>query len=304
MTAAATVMDGARRNTRRATGVGGLAILIWSTLAVLSTRVGGVPPFQFVAMTFAIAAAIGLGVGFALRRPVVLALRQPWRVWLLGVGGLLGYHVAYFAALYLAPGSAVEVSLINYLWPLLIVLFSAFLPGERLKRGHVAGTAMGLAGTALIVTGGGGPSIAFANVPAYLMAGVAAFLWAGYSVLSRRFGDVPTDAVGGFCLVTAVLAGLCHLAFETTVWPQSAVVWAVVLAIGLGPAGLAFYVWDYGVKHGDIQALGALSYATPLLSTLLLIVAGGAEAPWPVWVAALLIVGGAVLASGGLFKRR
>lgn len=304
MTVVATISDGGRQDSRRATGVGALAILIWSTLAILSTRLGGLPPFQLVTMTFAIAAIFGFSVSFALKRPVLPALRQPWPVWLLGVGGLFGYHAAYFAALQLAKGAVVEVSLINYLWPLLIVVFSAFLPGERLKRGHVLGTALGLVGTALIVTGKGVPSLAAESLPAYAMAGIAAVIWAGYSVLSRRFGDVPTDAVGGFCLATAVLAGLCHIAFEPTVWPEGVEQWAIAVAIGMGPTGLAFYLWDYGVKRGDIQALGALSYATPLLSTLLLIVVGGVAAPWPVWVAALLIVGGAVLASGGLFKRR
>jgi drug/metabolite transporter (DMT)-like permease len=303
VTAAARVESGAPAGVRRATVVGGSAILIWSTLAILSTKSGPIPPFQLVATSFALASVIGFGVGLALGRPVLRSLRQPKRVWALGVGGLFGYHACYFAALRMVPEAAVEVSLINYLWPLLIVVFSAFLPGERLTRGHILGTVMGLAGTVLIVAGGGGASVAANAVPGYIAAAVAAILWAGYSVLTRRYGDVPTDAVGGFCLATAVLAGICHFALEPTVWPRGWE-WAVVLAIGLGPVGSAFYVWDYGVKHGDIQALGALSYATPLLSTLLLIVLGGAAAPWPVWGAAVLIVGGAVLASGGLFKRR
>lgn len=288
---------------RRATAIGGSAILIWSTLALLTTLSGAVPPFQLVAFAFAIAFLVGLASAAAMGRSMARALRQPPRVWALGVGGLFGYHVLYFLALRLAPESAVEVSLLNYLWPLLIVLFSALLPGERLRRGHVIGAVMGLAGTAMIVAGGGkGPSLEAGAAFGYLSAAAAAVVWAGYSVLSRRFGNVPTEAVGGFCLATAVLAALCHIALETTVWPVG-IQWLVVAAIGLGPVGSAFYVWDFGVKRGDIQALGALSYATPLLSTLLLIIAGGAAAPWPVWVAGALIVGGAILASGDLLRR-
>jgi len=303
VTVATTVARQAPVNTRRATGIGALAVLIWSTLAILSTVVGHIPPFQLVAMSFVLASAIGFVAGALSGRSVFAVLRQPKKVWAIGVGGLFGYHVCYFAALGLAPQAAVEVSLINYMWPLLIVVFSAFLPGEKLRGGHVVGTLMGLAGSALIVTGGGHAGIESDALAGYGMAAVAALLWSGYSVLSRWVGNVPTDAVGGFCLITAILSGLCHIAFETTVWPHGWQ-WAAVAGLGLGPVGSAFYVWDYGVKHGNIQALGALSYATPLLSTLLLILAGGANAAWPVWVATALIVGGAVLASGDLLKRR
>src|SRR5690606_27756765 len=108
----------------------------------------------------------------------------------------------------------------------------------------------------------------------YLCALGAALAWSIYSVLSRRFAAVPSDAITGFCLATAVLAGACHLMFETTVWPDTAWQWAAIVGLGLGPVGLAFYVWDIGVKHGDIQVLGAASYAAPLLSTGILIATG------------------------------
>jgi len=291
---------------RRATLIGASAIVVWSTLAVLTTMAGGVPPFELTAIAFAVASLIGWGVARARGRSLfAVARRQRPAVWALGVGGLFGYHVLYFIALRLAPDRAVEVNLLNYLWPLLIVLFSTLLPGERARPAHFAGAALGLAGTALIV--GGGAS-GFAGVDAQALPGCAAaagaaVIWAGYSVLSRRFEQVPTEAVGGFCLATSVLALGCHLALETTVVPQG-VQWLVVLAVGLGPVGAAFYVWDHGVKRGDIRALGAMSYATPLLSTLLLTTVTGAAAPWTVWIAGSLIIGGAILAGGDLLKRR
>ena len=105
----------------------------------------------------------------------------------------------------------------------------------------------------------------------------AALAWSSYSVLSRRFASVPSEAITGFCLVTAVLAGICHLVFEQTIWPAEPLQWAAVVGLSLGPVGLAFYVWDIGVKQGDIQVLGAASYLTPLLSTLVLILTGYAE---------------------------
>lgn len=286
----------------RATLVGGTAVLMWATLAPLTILAGPVPPFLLVALTFAVGAAVGMAWQVARGDAPLRHLRQSPRAWAIGVGGLFGYHFAYFAAFGMAP--AVEVNLINYLWPLLIVLFSALLPGERLRPWHVAGTLAGLAGTVLLVTRGGSVAPSAANVPGYLLALTAAVLWAAYSVLRRRFGEAPTEAVAGFCLATAVLAAICHLLLETTVWPADAAAWAAVLALGLGPVGAAFFVWDHGVRQGDIRALGALSYATPLLSTVLLIALGMAPGHWTVWIACALIAGGSVLASRDLLRRR
>lgn len=285
---------------RRATAIGAVAVLLWATLALFTALSGDIPPFQLVAMSFFLAFLVGC-TGSALRGQGVLRhLRQPWPAWLLGVTGLFGFHFFYFVALDHAP--AVEANLVNYLWPLLIVLFSALLPGERLRWWHVAGALAGLLGTALLVTDGGLLAVRAEYLPGYLAALGSALTWSSYSVLSRRFGSVPTDAVSGFCLATAVLAALSHLAFERTVVPQG-VEWLAVVGLGLGPVGLAFFVWDYGVKHGDIRALGAFAYAAPLLSTLLLILFGLAEGRWTVWAACALITGGALLAGRDLLRR-
>jgi drug/metabolite transporter (DMT)-like permease len=221
-------------------------------------------------------------------------------VWLVGVGGLFGYHALYFLALRFAPPA--EAGLLNYLWPLLIVVFSALLPGEKLRGHHIIGALLGFAGMVLLVARGGG-QVATEYIPGFAAAFCAAFIWAGYSVTSRRLKAVPTDAVAGFCLVTAVLALLCHLALETTVWPQTALQWACVVALGLGPVGAAFYVWDIGMKRGDIRLLGALSYATPLLSTGFLVLAGFAEPTPALAIAAVLIAGGGLIAARDLLRR-
>lgn len=285
-----------RAKVRVATAIGGTTILLWSTLAVLTMLSGSVPPLQLVAMAFALAASLAFGKWLALGEPILAHLRWPKQVWLVGVGGLFGYHALYFLALRTAP--AVEASLINYLWPLLIVLFSALLPGHRLRWWHVAGAVAGFAGTGILVGYGGGGGFAFRSqhLPGYLAAFAAAVTWAGYSVLSRRYAHVPTDAVGGFCAATALLAALGHVLFEETVWPAGGE-WLAVVAMGLGPVGVAFFTWDYGVKHGDIRALGVAAYATPLLSTLLLIAAGQARLTPALAGACALIVGGAILAA-------
>lgn len=287
---------------RRATAIGFTAVLMWALLALFTALSGKVPPFQLLAMTFGVATAIGVAASLARGTNPLAHLRQAWPVWVLGVGGLFGYHFFYFLALRNAP--AVEASLIAYLWPLLIVVFSALLPGERLRWFHVAGALLGLIGAALLVTKGEALAFDPRYTVGYVAAGVCALTWSTYSVASRRFGHVPTDAVAGFCAAAAILAVPSHLIFETTVWPADLGEWLAVLALGLGPVGGAFFTWDIGVKHGDIQALGAASYAAPLLSTVVLVVAGLAVATWMVWAACLLIVGGAVLAAKDLIARR
>ncbi len=290
--------SGAR--TGHATVIGGGAVLLWACLALLTALSGQVPPFQLTAMAFSLAFLLALGKWVARRENPVAHFRLPPAVWVVGVGGLFGYHFFYFLALRHAP--AVEASLIAYLWPLLIVLFSALLPGERLHWWHVGGALAGFAGTAILVTGG---SVAF-NAEygmGYAAAGICALTWSGYSVISRRFSHISTDSVGAFCLVTAVLSALAHVIFEASVWPATTTEWLAVAGLGLGPVGAAFFLWDFGVKRGDIKVLGALSYGAPLLSTVILFVFGLAPAAWTIAMACLLITGGAVLASRELLFR-
>jgi drug/metabolite transporter (DMT)-like permease len=282
----------------RATLVGLTAILLWSGLAVMTAASGTMPPFQLAAITFAIGGALGLG--FAAMRGKLAALRQPWPVWLAGVGGLFGYHVLYFSALRQAPPA--EAGLIAYLWPLLIVLLSATLPGERLGLRHVTGALLGLLGVATVIAGpklssGAGLALETRYLTGFGLAFACAFVWSIYSVLSRRFKSVPTEAVAGFCIATALLAALCHFVFETTTWPNQSSNWLAILGLGLGPVGLAFYTWDHGVKHGDIRFLGVASYAAPVLSTLILVAAGLAPASWTLALACGLIAAAAVIAT-------
>jgi drug/metabolite transporter (DMT)-like permease len=278
---------------RRATGLGFGAILLWSLLALFTAASGGVPPFQMAAMTFLIGGALGCAA-FLIDPSRAAALRQPAKVWALGVGGLFGYHALYFTALHLAPPA--EASLINYLWPLLIVLFSAWLPGSGgLRPGHLLGGLLGLSGVVILFAG---RDIGFTTsaLPGYLAALAAAFVWAGYSVLSARVAAVPTDAVAGFCLATGVLSLACHAAFEATVWPATATAWAAIVLLGVGPVGAAFYLWDVGCKHGDVRILGVAAYAAPLLSTLVLVATGYADARPVLALSCLLIVAGALCA--------
>lgn len=286
--------------TLRATLIGFSAILMWSLLALFTAASGRMPPFQLSAVCFLIGSLPGIAVLLA-RPERRRLLKQPAKVWITGIAGLFGYHFLYFTALRNAP--AVEAGLIAYLWPLLIVVGSALLPGETLRWNHVAGALAGLAGTVLIVGRNG-----FAFDDAYLLGYGAAFLcaftWSAYSLATRRFDAVSTDVVTGFCLATSFLSLICHLMLETTVWPGTAFEWLAVAGLGLLPVGAAFYAWDHGVKNGDIQILGAASYAAPLLSTLVLVLTGFAEPSWRIAFACLLVTGGAVLAAKDMILRR
>jgi drug/metabolite transporter (DMT)-like permease len=268
------------------------ALILWAFLALFSRLAAGIPPLQLTAMGFAIGGGVALAV--VLARGQGAALRQGPLAWAHGVGGLFGYHALYFLAFALAP--AVEVNLINYLWPLLIVLLAAPIRGMRLGPARLAGVALGVAGCGLLV--GPGASFPREAIPGFLAALGCAVVWSVYSVTSGlpRLARVPTEAVAGFCLATAALAAVLHLGFEQTATPTP-FEWMVVLGLGLGPVGAAFFLWDVGMKRGDPRLLGTLAYAVPVASTLLLIAAGEGEMSLRVVAATLMVAGGGFIAA-------
>lgn len=278
---------------------GVIAILLWATLALFTVYTEKIPPFQLIFMAFSVAFIIGLLLWIKEGKGIRVHLRLPWKVWFVGIYGLFGYHFFYFLALKSAP--ALQANLINYLWPLLIVLLSAFLPNEKLRWFHCVGALLGLVGALVLI--GVGKEVTFSSqyLGGYASASVCAFIWGSYSVLSRYFGSVPTLSVGGFCGVSALLSLWAHCLFEQTYIPSF---WEFIAAMGmgLGPVGVAFFVWDYGMKQGDIKLIGSLSYATPLLSTLMLVFFGRSAPNATIWMACGLIVLGSLVSSLPFFK--
>lgn len=283
----------------RATLIGFTAVLLWALLALLTVGSQPVPPLQLNAMCFTIGGSIGL-IWAARTNQLRALLHIPKAALICGTLGLFGYHALYFAALRNAPPA--QAGLIAYLWPLLIVLFSGLLPGERLRTGHVLGGLAGFSGAAIIILRGG-DGVSATHLTGYLLALACALTWAGYSILSRRFEGVPSIAVTIFCLLTALLSAGLHLMLENTVAPDGMIGWASIVGLGLGPVGLAFYTWDIGVKQGDIQLLGVASYAAPLLSTIVLVLAGITAPTLNLIAATLLITGGAGLAARASLRR-
>lgn len=268
-----------------------MSILLWSSLAYLGTLLVHVPPFLLVGITLVIGSAPGL---LQHRR-----FTRDARILTVGVLGLFGYHFCLFLAFRLAP--PVEANLLNYLWPVLIVLLSPLaLKGYRLQTHHVLGGAVAFAGAALIATGGR-LALDLRHAPGLGLSTLAAVIWAGYSVITKRLPPFPSAVVGQFCLLSGLLALLTHAWLE----PPTALSgrdWGVLLALGIGPMGAAFYAWDAALKRGDPRLIGALAYTTPLLSTLVLVALGGKPLTRTAALAMALIVAGALVGSRDLLN--
>jgi drug/metabolite transporter (DMT)-like permease len=265
------------------------AVALWASLAALGVSLAHVPPFLLT--------GIGLMVGGLIALPLSRFDLRQWRVPLptlaMGIYGLFGFHFLLFIALRHAP--PVQANLVNYLWPLGIVLMAPlFLPGVRLHSLHVLAALMGFAGAALAILGGAGSSLQTGFAWGYVPAAASAFVWASYSLLTRRVAAFPTAAVGTFCWVSGLLSLLCHALLEPRV-ALSTQDLLLLAVLGLGPMGAAFFLWDAALKKGDARQIGLLSFITPLASTLLLLVLRGQWPSWQVLVAVLLIVGAALL---------
>ncbi len=290
------------------------AIAFWASLSALGVSLKHVPPFLLT--------GIALMIGSVLAWPFVMRDPRQWQVAprLLGLGvfTLFGFHFLLFIALRVAP--AVEVNLVNYLWPLFIVVLAPFyLPGVVLGRIHVMAAAVGFAGAAIAILGGhesGSSAVSAATATAgaataptltslglgpvlgYAMALGSAFIWANYSLQTKRAAlngtGFPTAAIGLFGLVSGALSLLCHWVLEPTA-NLSAHDWLLLAAMGLGPLGAAFFLWDKALKLGDARQIGILSYITPLASTVLLMVVTDRPMSWRIALAASMIIGAAVV---------
>lgn len=266
-----------------------LAIALWTTLASLGTALSHLPPFLLT--------GLALVIGSVPSWPLVLRDRRAWQVpprtLALGVYGLFGYHFLLFIALRYAP--PVEANLVNYLWPLLmVVLAPALLPGVTLRPLHLVAGLLGFAGAAAAILGAGGGAATSTGYWGFLPALASAFVWASYSLGTKRVAPFPTSAIGLFGLVSGVLSLACHAVLEPSV-ALSGRDGLLLLLCGLGPLGAAFFAWDAALKRGDARQIGILSYLTPLGSTALLLLVTGRPLTWTIALAALLIISAAIM---------
>lgn len=268
------------------------AIALWGSLAGLGVALAHVPPFLLTGLALLAGSVIALPLSrFDFRQ-----WRVPPATVAVGVYGLFGFHFLLFIALRHAP--PVQANLVNYLWPLgIVVMAPLFLPGMLLTPRHLFAALLGFGGAALAILGGrpadpGAPLWAWGYIPALM----SAFIWASYSLLTKRIKPFPTSAIGSFALVSGVLALLCHAWLEPAVSLSSSD-WALIALLGLGPLGGSFFLWDAALKRGDARQIGVLSFLTPLLSTLVLLSMRGETPSLSVGLAALMIVGAAVIAT-------
>jgi drug/metabolite transporter (DMT)-like permease len=294
-------MSGSAPQGRRwPTLVGAIGIIVWASETVLIKLAGALPPIEMVALAFGAGTLASAIVGLATGRLEAAIFRQPLRAWLVIVPSLVGYHACIYFAVQRAP--AAPAALLQGCTPLLIVLGSALLPGEQLRWWHWAGALFGLLGAVALVGWGGDASFegGEGSTFALILIAIAAGLWGIYSLAARTLAGVPSAAMGVFFAAAGMIAGILHFALEPTVMPSPGQ-WAAIVALGTLPMGLALYFWDYGVKRGDLQALSAFSYFEPFIGALLVAALGQGMLGWNVAVGGALIVGGAILASRGLW---
>lgn len=269
------------------------AIALWASLAALGVSLAHVPPFLLTGLALLVGSVIALPLSrFDFRQ-----WRLPLSTLAIGVYGLFGFHFLLFIALRHAP--PVQANLVNYLWPLgIVVMAPLFLPGMSLTARHVLAALLGFAGAALAILGAGGGSADAVWAWGYIPALGSAFIWASYSLLTKRVRSFPTAAIGSFALVSGLLSLLCHAWLEPAT-ALSARDWGLIAVMGLGPLGGAFFLWDAALKRGDARQIGVLSFLTPLLSTLTLLWVRGETPSLSVALAAVMIIGAAVMATRG-----
>ena len=265
--------------TGRSTWLGVVAILLWSTsVAVARSIAAQLGPATAGAAVYSTASLVLFCV-LAKERSWVALRRLPAR-YVLGCGGLfIVYTMALFHALRLAENArqTLEIGLLNYLWPALTILFSLPILGNRARVWLIPGTALALTGVALVLSPGTGVSLrslasGFQENPgAYCLGLLAAVSWALYSNLARRWGD--PESHGGvllFTVATGVAFGLART-LHAEASRMSVRAGCEIAFLGLATA-FAYVFWDVAMRRGNVIAVAACSYFTPLISTVVICV--------------------------------
>jgi drug/metabolite transporter (DMT)-like permease len=300
----------ATRSARLGLVLGGVAVLFWSfgsSLIFLGARQAGTWPFV------AIAALVGGGsqlIGWRLYRGGLRsAVWLPWRLWAVSLPCFVLYGLVWPWALVSSSAKQVfGVSLINYLWPVLTVLFSAWwVPGARLTTRTVLAMFLALAGLVcanlqhmrdLLAAGDSAGVSPVRRFLPYGLALVAAVTWAIYSTLLARWRDWARNYVTspvGF-LLTGTIA--CAVIAFTGSMPAklSASGTLMIICYGAGPLAVGYLLWEVALSKARVHTLSLLAAATPVLSTFLLCLFLR-TLPGPELIIAALLVGGGVLLS-------
>ena len=269
------------------------AITLWGGLALLGSLTTQIPAFQLLFFCFSISSGLMFLNRILQKRPLLQSPNMTASQWLIGITGLFGFHFCYFMALRFAP--AMQVSLIVYLWPLLLTVLVA-TSGQR-KRAILGGVT-GFIGVSLVITQNqsGTSVIAAEYIGGYTLAICCALIWSAYSwSLSKTAGH--SDDLGWLSLAVAALSLAAHLLLEKTYWPLTQTELLGSLLLGLGPVGGAFYLWDTGMKHGNRSLLAISSFAAPLITAISLVIAGISDWSLILLIALILVVTGGLIAN-------
>ncbi len=266
------------------------AVIIWGSLVVLNMKLIHVPAMMVggISLTFA-----GIISCFNLK-----TWNLPWRTLLVGVSGVFSYNLLYYLAFRYAP--AVEANLLNYLWPLLIVVMTPlFIKEMKLSLNHIIGALLGFIGAALIVTGGH-LNIEIKSLSGYLIAIGAAFCWAIYSLKIKKLPPFPSEAVSVFCFISGILMLVIYF---TSIGNISEITrltitdWTLLLILGIVTNGISYILWNKAMKLGDPRVIGSIAYLTPLLSTFALAIFFGKQITLVSGIAMIMIITGAIVGS-------
>ena len=256
--------------TRSATLIGSGALILWAIEPLVVSELEGFPLFEALTLVFT-SCFVFTAIRVTLARKWAIILKQPLFVWLFGLATICGSDFCYMLGAFSAP--IAHVDLIDYLWPCMIVLFIGFLPNEKFSFRHLIGALLGFIGIGQLVCGGEMNGFNMNYLNGYLLAIYGVMIWGAYSVFSRHRTEVPSDMVGIYCGVGAVLTFIGHCQFETTVIPDFHQGTMAVL-LGLAGPGLAYQLWEYGIKFGDAKWLSVACYFARVTAMALLVYFG------------------------------
>lgn len=210
--------------------------------------------------------------------------------------------LSFCLAIFTSSGGAqtMEVGMVNYLWPSLTILFAVLFNGVRTRWWLYPGLLVAFGGIIVILSGDKGFSLTefvarFAENPvSYLLALVAAVTWAGYSSMTRAWGNGINPSTIIFAVDTLVFLVLWFLDIGSQ--PVAASAHGLMSVIFGGIAvGMAYVVWTLGMSKGNITVLAAASYFTPVLSCVFATFWIGAELNSSFWTGVVLVVAGSLL---------
>ncbi len=218
--------------------------------------------------------------------------------------------ICFCISLHISDGGqqTVEVGMINYLWPCLVVLFAVLFNGQKARWWIVPGAIVSFIGVMLVMGGDTGIDPAgiaerFRHNPrSYILAFAGAVAWAAYSNFTRAWSGGQNPMVIVFAIDTAAFS-ILWLAGVGGV-PQASFMGWVSVALGAVAMGLPYAAWSYGVTRGNITILAIASYFTPVLSCIFATLWIGADLDAGFWKGVAVIVAGSLLCWSSTVLRR